>query len=197
MAKTFKDIINSYSRCIGYLENSRFHSVYHNVIRTRQSTTHFDLTKKLRERAEGLSYSKSCPNFSAGVDQAKVLHWILRWPSLSYVGNNQTGISRKWLKHGHCSTWTEEGYRKTILLKNCYLKGTTFEKRRSWHPVLSPHGRQTGEKCKQCQISLSWAPKSMRMVTAATKLKDTFSLEEKLDNGLKKAETSLCRQKSI
>ena len=142
MAKTFKDIINSYSRCIGYLENSRFHSVYHNVIRTRQSTTHFDLTKKLRERAEGLSYSKSCPNFSAGVDQAKVLHWILRWPSLSYVGNNQTGISRKWLKHRHCSTWTEEGYRKTILLKNCYLKGTTFEKRRSWHPVPSLHSKQ-------------------------------------------------------
>ena len=37
----------------------------------------------------------------------------------------------------------------------------------------------------------------MPMVTAATKLKDAFSLEEKLDNGLKTAETSLCRQKSI
>ena len=35
-----------------------------------------------------------------------------------------------------------------------------------------------GKMWKQCQISFSWAPESMRMVTAATKLKDTCSLEE-------------------
>ena len=35
-----------------------------------------------------------------------------------------------------------------------------------------------GEKREQYQVSLSWAPKSMQMVTAATKLKDTCSLEE-------------------
>ena len=45
------------------------------VIRTRQSQAqHTDLTKKLKERAEGLPCSKSCPNFSVGVDQAKVLY---------------------------------------------------------------------------------------------------------------------------
>ena len=33
---------------------------------------------------------------------------------------------------------------------------------------------------EQCQISFSLAPKSMQMVTAATKLKDACSLEEKL-----------------
>ena len=37
-----------------------------------------------------------------------------------------------------------------------------------------------GKTWKQRQISLSWAPKSMRTMTAATKLKDIFSLEEKL-----------------
>ena len=31
---------------------------------------------------------------------------------------------------------------------------------------------------KQCQTSFSWAPKSMQMVTAATKLKDTCCLEK-------------------
>ena len=31
---------------------------------------------------------------------------------------------------------------------------------------------------KQCQISFSWAPESLQMVTAATKLKDICSLEE-------------------
>ena len=35
-----------------------------------------------------------------------------------------------------------------------------------------------GKMWKQCQISFSWAPKSMRMVTAAMKLMDTCSLEE-------------------
>ena len=33
---------------------------------------------------------------------------------------------------------------------------------------------------KHCQTLFSWAPKSLQMVTAAMKLKDTWSLEEKL-----------------
>ena len=37
-----------------------------------------------------------------------------------------------------------------------------------------------GENWKQCQILFSWAPKSLWTVTAAMKLKDTCSLEEKL-----------------
>ena len=37
-----------------------------------------------------------------------------------------------------------------------------------------------GEKWKQWQNLFSWAPKSLQMVTAAMKLKDTRSLEENL-----------------
>ena len=37
-----------------------------------------------------------------------------------------------------------------------------------------------GEKWKQWQTSFSWAPKSLWLVTSAMKLKDAFSLEEKL-----------------
>ena len=33
---------------------------------------------------------------------------------------------------------------------------------------------------KQCQISFSWAPESLQMVTADIKLKDTYSWEENL-----------------
>ena len=33
---------------------------------------------------------------------------------------------------------------------------------------------------KQCQTLFSWAPKSVQMVTAAMKLKDSCSLKEKL-----------------
>ena len=56
----------------------------------------------------------------------------------------------------------------------------TFKKLRLWHPVPSLHGGQIGEQWKQWQISFSWAPKSLQMVTAVMKLTDTCSLEEKL-----------------
>ena len=37
-----------------------------------------------------------------------------------------------------------------------------------------------GQQWKQCQTFFFWAPKSLQMVIAAMKLKDTYSLEEKL-----------------
>ena len=37
-----------------------------------------------------------------------------------------------------------------------------------------------GKQWKQCQTLFFWAPKSLQMVTAVMKLKDTCSLEEKL-----------------
>ena len=39
---------------------------------------------------------------------------------------------------------------------------------------------QMGKQWKQWQTLFSWAPKSLQMVTAAMKLKDTCSLEKKL-----------------
>ena len=47
-------------------------------------------------------------------------------------------------------------------------------------PVPLFHGKQMGKKWKQCQISFSWTPKSLQMVTVAKKLKDACSLEEKI-----------------
>ena len=47
-----------------------------------------------------------------------------------------------------------------------------FQKLRSWHTDV--------EKWKQWKILFSWASKSLQMVSAAMKLKDTCSLEEKL-----------------
>ena len=37
-----------------------------------------------------------------------------------------------------------------------------------------------GETVETVRDFISWAPKSLQMVTAAMKLKDTYSLEEKL-----------------
>ena len=42
------------------------------------------------------------------------------------------------------------------------------------------HGKQMGKQWKQWKTLFSWAPKSLQMVTAAKKLKDASSLEEKL-----------------
>ena len=46
--------------------------------------------------------------------------------------------------------------------------------------VLLLHGKQMGKKWKQWQTLFSRAPKSLQTVTAAMKLKDVCSLEEKL-----------------
>ena len=46
--------------------------------------------------------------------------------------------------------------------------------------VPSLHGKQKREKWKQGQILYSWAPKSLKMITAAMELKDARSLEGKL-----------------
>ena len=46
--------------------------------------------------------------------------------------------------------------------------------------MASIQGKLIMKKCRQWPILVSWATKSLWMVTAAMKLKDTCSLEEKL-----------------
>ena len=48
------------------------------------------------------------------------------------------------------------------------------------HLVPSLHGKQMEKLWKQCQTLLFEAPKSLQIVIAAMKLKDAYSLEEKL-----------------
>ena len=48
-----------------------------------------------------------------------------------------------------------------------------------------------GKKWKQWQIFFSWTPKSLQTMTAAMKLKDACSLEEKLDSILKSRDITL------
>ena len=55
-----------------------------------------------------------------------------------------------------------------------------IQKLRSWHLAPSLHGKYMGKQWKQCQTLFFWAPKSLQMVTAAMKLTDACSLEEKL-----------------
>ena len=55
-----------------------------------------------------------------------------------------------------------------------------MQKTKIMNLVPSLHGKYMGEKWKYWQILFSWAPKSLWMMTAAMKLKDACSLEEKL-----------------
>ena len=56
-----------------------------------------------------------------------------------------------------------------------------MHKRRSWHLAPSFPGKLMEKLWKQLQTSFSWVPKSLQMVTADMKLKDTISLEESYD----------------
>ena len=53
-------------------------------------------------------------------------------------------------------------------------------KQRLWHQVPSLDVKYKGKKWKQWQVLFPWAPKSLWMLTAAMKLKDTYPLEGKL-----------------
>ena len=58
-----------------------------------------------------------------------------------------------------------------------------------------------GKQWKQCQTLFLGAPKSLQMVTEAMKLKDTYSLEGKLDSILKSRDitlsTKVCLLKAV
>ena len=73
---------------------------------------------------------------------------------------------------------------------------STFRKLRSWHPVPSLHGKQMGKQCKQWQTLFWGLQKSLQVATVAMKLKDARSYDKPRQH-IKKAETLLCRQRSI
>ena len=51
---------------------------------------------------------------------------------------------------------------------------STIKELRSWHLVPSLHGKQPGKQWTQWETLFSWAPKSLKTVTAAMKLKDAL-----------------------
>ena len=55
-----------------------------------------------------------------------------------------------------------------------------IQKIKSWNLVLSFHRKYMGKQWKQCQTLFWGALKSLQMVNAAMKFKDTYCLEGKL-----------------
>ena len=111
---------------------------------------------------------------NAGLDEAQALIKIAgrNINNLRYTGDTTlTAESEEELKS--LLMKVKEASEKVAL-------GSTFRKLRLWHPVPSLHGKQMGKQWKQCQTLFWGAPKSLQMVIAAMKLKDAYSLKEKL-----------------
>ena len=68
--------------------------------------------------------------------------------------------------------------------RNNSRKNGGLEPKQKQYPVVDVTGDRSKVRCfkqwKQCQTLFWGAPKSLQMVTAAMKLKDAYSLEEKL-----------------
>ena len=103
------------------------------------------------------------------------------------AGNKTAGKNINNLKYADDAILMTESKEelKSLLMKvkeesEKVVLSSTFRKRRSWHLVSSLHGKWMEKQWKQCQTLFFWAPKSLQMVTAAMKLKDAYSLEEKL-----------------
>ena len=74
---------------------------------------------------------------------------------------------------------------KSLLLKEREESEKTglklhIQKLRSWHLVPSLHGKQMGKNWNNDRLYCLRLQKSLQTVIAAMKLKDAFSLEEKL-----------------
>ena len=71
-----------------------------------------------------------------------------------------------------------------LFQKNCRVRNTSKHiPRGHHHPDIKTRQRQHKKgklHGKQCKTLFFWAPKSLQMVIAAMKLKDTYSLEGKL-----------------
>ena len=96
--------------------------------------------------------------------------------NLRYANVNHSNGS-KWRETKESVDVGERGKWKSFLKLNI-KKTKQNKKQRSWHMIPSFHFKW--KKCMQWHMLFSWAPKSLWMVTAAMKLKDTCSLEEKL-----------------
>ena len=93
-------------------------------------------------------------------------------PSIRVFSNEST-LRMRWPKY-----WS---FSLSIIPSNEHPGLISF--RMDWLDLLAApllHIKQKGKNGSSDRLSSSWAPKSLQMVTAAMKLKDTYSLEGKL-----------------
>ena len=91
--------------------------------------------------------------------------------NLRYADDNTLMAESKEIK-SLLMKWKEESEKAGLKL--------SIQKTRIMASGPITYGKQMGKQWKQRQIYFWGAPKSLQMVTAAMKLKDAYSLEEKL-----------------
>ena len=150
------------------------------TVRTRHGTTDwFQIGKEVRQ---GCILSPCLFNLYA--------EYITRNTGLeeAQAGIKIAGRSINDLRYGDDTTLMAESEEelKSLLMKvkeeseKVGLK-LNIQKTISWHLVPSLYGKWMGKQWKQWLTLFFWASKSLQMVTAAAmKLKDAYSLEEKL-----------------
>ena len=148
------------------------------TVRTGHGTTDwFKIGKRVRQ---GYTLSLCSFNFyaedtmrNAGLDE------ITGWNQNYREKYQQPQICRWYHSNGRKWRGTKEPLMRLKEESEKLAWNSTLKKLRSWHLIPSLHSKIEGEKQKR-KILFSWAPKTLPMVTAAMKLKDTFSLEGKL-----------------
>ena len=150
-------------------------------VKKQQLEMDMEQTGSNRERCQGHILSPCLFNLyaeyimrNAGLDELKA--------GIKIAGRNINN-----LRYAHDTTLKAESKElKSLLMKvkeeneKFGLKLNIQKKIRSWHLVPSFQGKQMGKQWKQGQTLFLGAPKSLQMVSAAMKIKDVCSLEEKL-----------------
>ena len=103
----------------------------------------------------------------------------LKWTGMGEFNSNDHYIyycGQESLIRNGVAIMVNKRVRNAVL--GCNLKNDRMISVRFQGKPFNIMANRWGKKCKQCQISFSWAPKSMWVMTAAMKLKDVCSLEE-------------------
>ena len=111
----------------------------------------------------------------------EILGWMSHKLESRFLGEYQKPQICKWY---HSNGWKWRGNKKSLLKKvkeESKKAGLKLNINKTKIMVSGPitSWQLDGEKVEQWQIFFSWAPKSLWTVTAALKLKDACSFEEK------------------
>ena len=107
------------------------------------------------------------------------LMWRTHWERLKAGGEGDDGRWDGWMALPTRRTWVWVHHQLREESEKAGLK-FNIQKLRLWHLIPLLHGKQMGKQWKQWQTLFTWTPKSLQIVTATMKLKDAWSLEEKL-----------------
>ena len=134
-----------------------------------------------KEYVKAVYCHPACLTYMQSIQCESLAGWITSWNQDCWKKYQQPQICRWYHSNGRKWRRTKEPLDEGERVEwKCWLK--TQHSKNKDHGIQFHHikANRRGEKWKHWHILLSWAPKSLWMVTAVMKLKDAWSLEEKL-----------------